>query len=109
MSESGVPIDPKSLEHRVEIPDFVVNIFNDAIKSNYVHGSARIPMRDVNSKVTIECYMRKVPYDSGFMNVEPLYRERGWTVKYVIDKYGSEYYVFTAEPSGAKRRSAPSN
>ncbi|SRR6266581_4402026 len=100
------PISPDQIavEKRKHVPDAVIEVWNKLIAEKFSNGSALIYLEEavkaleniatepgVDSPVTVSrCHI----YGSGWLDIEPIYREAGWIVDF--DKPGfNETYKAT--------------
>lgn len=91
------PIKPEDIKpKKPEIPDFVIEAFNELIqeKWNEKKGSAKIKQEEAIEKITEKCSKdgecgieRHEIFDNHYLDVEDLYRENGWDVKYFKQPY----------------------
>lgn len=94
------PITPDVLTDR-EFPDFVIKAFNDCISEKYSCGRASVFIKDVVLKIIKYAgpiLTEKCVYNSGYLNIEEIYENYGWNVKYVSPEYTESfdpYYIFT--------------
>lgn len=111
ISPDDIPPEPKNLD----IPYFVFDVFNELIieKFNYHTKSAKVHKESAakritensEAKQTMELYCRTLGvyeiYNSGWLDIEPWYREQGWQVERTCDITGGrrELFIFTAKPS----------
>lgn len=98
--EAGVPIRPQDVASlkAVVIPSFVIDAFNKEITAQYSYGTARILLKNIKPKIIQQCQAHNVPFDDAFMDVEPVFENVGWTVKYEKPGYSEffdSYYIFT--------------
>ena len=103
MADPIKPITPKEIEDNlVDIfPEAVIQAFNELLKENYkVNGPTTFKLSDVESRIKLidpKANIRKL-IDKGKLDVEPLYRQHGWEVKYESpgfrDASFDEYFSF---------------
>lgn len=95
------PITPQEIEiiqqdDIDEIPDAVIECFNSEIKKNFVSGTfssgCSIVQRDV-IKSRIKDKIRDQPFRVEWLNIEPLYEQAGWTVRYERPTHGFDTYL----------------
>lgn len=96
------PISPKEvLQKRIEsIPDYVIEATNNLIAKKWDGYSSTVLTKDlvaeilrISKKVT-----RQDIFDNHFLDIEPVFRKAGWTVKYDQPAYNENYdsfYEFT--------------
>lgn len=98
--EQVTPIRPDQIgEHKAKIfPDFVLKAFNDLLAEKYSHGSAKIVQKDAVQRILQYGNMlpeeKSVIYNNGWLNVEEIYRDAGWKVKYDKPGYCESYDAF---------------
>lgn len=99
------PITPKeaALEVQKSIPDFVISSFNDKIIEAIKNKSGIIDQKElvdlIVEKSECRCNDQDV-FDNGWLNVEELFADAGWILKYVKPEYydvNSKKH-FTVEP-----------
>lgn len=91
------PITPAEAEKGTAKPDFVIKAFNDLIAHNMHNGQARFTQYEVIQRIAQEAGFQLLVsdiYSSGWLDVEPLYREAGWTVEYDKPGYCETYKAF---------------
>ncbi len=95
------PMDPSELlaEKVLIIPNEVFVIFNSLIAENAMRGVARVNQFDVVGRLEELGFDRKEIYKKKWLDVEELYRKKGWSVEY--DKPGwnetyEPYFIFSA-------------
>lgn len=100
------PIRPDEVKPKKPvIPDFVVEAFNELIKDKW---NERIGRAIVKQEEAVQKILEKVPqneenpfkrsdiFKNHYLDVEDLYRECGWVVKYTKRKYyEKEDHFFT--------------
>jgi hypothetical protein len=103
MFDRVLPITPEEAVQlkTAAIPDKVFVAFNDLIAANLRDGRAVVPAKEAAELAAqlLDVSTKEV-YDSGWMDVEPAYRERGWNVDYDQPAYNESYeacYTFTAK------------
>lgn len=80
-----------------KIPDFVYEAFNELIQENFNGTKSHISQNDAMTRVLSKTdkYDRQDIFNNHFMDVEPKYREAGWTVQYESDGCNGAYYNFS--------------
>lgn len=78
------------------IPDGVIECFNDAIQENIdMYGRARVDQDDVVKKIASKMGVRRqVVFDKGWLDVESIFREAGWKVNYDKPGYNESYNAY---------------
>ncbi len=97
-------ISPKDVgfEKAKHFPDFVLEEWNKMIAQKFTAGRARIEQDEmvaVLQRYTENGHRQEV-FDSGWLNVEEVYREQGWKVEYDKPGYCESYaasFTFTAK------------
>lgn len=88
------PISPNDVKK--SIPDFIIETVNKLIVEKWDGNKAIILQDDIMDKVSSndadsDKPSRREIFDKGWLDFEPLYREKGWSVEY--DKPGyNEFY-----------------
>lgn len=90
------------------VPDYVIEAFNELIAENFVDeestfGQDRVVARimSMNRELT-----RREIFDRGYLDVESLYRNAGWSVVYDKPGYNETYdATFTFKRKRKKRKS----
>jgi len=105
------PITPQELKaRRSQIPDFVIDVFNDLIAENFDGRSAVILQEDVVKRLLplVQVHegqsispnaRREMVFKKGWLNVEALFEKQGWKVAYYKPDYREDGYpsfTFTA-------------
>lgn len=109
------PITPQELkEKRLNLPDFVIEAFNDLIEENFDGRSAVVYQEEVVRRLkdlvhvpegvytpdTIDRARRERLFKIGWLNVESLYEKQGWKVTFYKPDYtesgGEASFTFTA-------------
>lgn len=100
--EAVRPIAPTEvLEAKIEqIPNEVLQTFNSAIAENVNNGLARVLQKDIVAVLEGLGMNRQEIYKRHWLDVEDMYRQAGWEVKYDSPSYGDNdfepYFVFRA-------------
>ena len=90
------PITPREADDArgKHIPGNVIEAFNELIQRDWDGNSATVKQDDVIAKLNVD---RGKIFAEGWLNVEPLFEEAGWTVLYdkpgIGDSYGA-YFRF---------------
>lgn len=80
------------LEKRKEaIPDIVFEIFNDLIAKKFNGSCAYIGQNSVITRLKEAGYSRSVIFEKHLLDVEDIYREKGWKVSYDKPGYCESY------------------
>jgi hypothetical protein len=101
---------------KVAIPSEVIEVFNEMLAEGFKTDSKKIVIRQKDIVPRITEKMTRNPltgrkkelynfkFDMGWLDVEPLYAERGWRVKFEKEDYNSQaggdgsYFVFEPLP-----------
>jgi hypothetical protein len=101
------PVSPQEILDDLEniIPAEVVEAFNNLLKKNYRGGkhSVGIKQEDVLNEISrLDPHVsREDLFDNHWMDIEPLFKEHGWKVKYESPCIGDNfaaYWEFTPNP-----------
>jgi hypothetical protein len=91
------PITPKEVSSKREasIPDAVLEVFNDLIVKYWSGSSATINQDEAAKLIAkkLKCSTEKL-YDNHWMDVEPIYKKAGWSVKYDKPGYNESYEAY---------------
>ena len=91
------------LEQSKNLPDAVIEVFNQLIAQNYVNGSATVKQDDVLALLVEKGLGRDEIFGKGWLNIERVYRSAVWSVTY--DKPGfNETYPATFEFKRSRNR-----
>ena len=93
------PIRPNEINKLSIIPDGVIDVFNMLITKHYRNGYAEFTAGEASKAICekMTCASH-VPYDEGWMDIEPIYRKAGWLVDFDSPAYNESYpatYKFT--------------
>ena len=105
MPEKVQPITPGDVarEQSKNIPNAVIEVFNQLIAQDYVDGSATVKQDDVVAMLVAKGLDLQEIFDKGWLNIEKVYQSAGWKVTY--DKPGyNEDYPATFEFERSRRR-----
>lgn len=93
MIEKGVPISPSQVaEKKRQIMPEVIDIFSDLIARNFSNGSATVKAKDATAKICeVLGVTRDVVYSNHYLDVEEVFREVGWKVKYEQPDYTENF------------------
>lgn len=97
----GRPITPDEVTQlqRDIFPPEVFETFNQMIAEKLLDGEAHIRQDDVVEQLAIKGLERALIFRKGWLNVEEMYREAGWQVRYDKPAYnetGDAYFSFKA-------------
>lgn len=101
------PIKPEDVvSEKLRIfPDAVIQSFNELIAQDIASGSARVLQEKVVERIQEKDPSLKEEdmIDNGWLNVEEIYRQAGWDVKYDSPAYDESFEpFFTFKPSNKK-------
>lgn len=88
------PISPDEVvqKKKTSFPDFVLEAFNELITKNFHGNSATIKQDDVVDLIVSKSSMdRQSIFDAHYLDVEDVYRDAGWKVKYDKPAYCETY------------------
>jgi hypothetical protein len=93
------PIKPEDMpKYKAEVfPEFVFQAFNLCIVENFCNGRATVYQKDVMNKMASLALEEGIQlergdiFSKGYLNVEDVYREAGWKVKYDSPAYCETY------------------
>lgn len=93
--------DEATIQQGVAIPDTVIKVFNEAIVENLVDGEAVVKQDEVVARlVDQEGFLRRDIFLRGYLNVEGIFKQAGWDVRYEKKSYtdvnNSSLFIFTA-------------
>lgn len=101
-SQSIKPIRPEeTLVRRVQFfPTQVLESFNQLIAQNCINGESKVLKKDVTSLMMENGLKEEEIYKKHWLDVEEIYRNNGWNVKYDQPGYGDDqdfepYYTFS--------------
>lgn len=96
------PAEAKKLK-RERIPSFVIESFNELLISNYNPNGTVIAQEEVMIEImnrSPDDISEREILDNGWLDVEPLFREKGWKVEYDKPGLGENYkarFIFTSK------------
>ena len=81
------PISPSEvIEKKPEIPDGVIEVFNDLIVKNFSNGKAVVPEKHLLSAIAIKMRVAKDRVAAlGWLDVEEIFEDVGWQVQFTKD------------------------
>lgn len=93
------PITPEEVinQRLNSIPDEVITIFNEMIVENWNNNGkyARLDQDKVVARIATRMNVhRQHIYDNGWLDVEPIFRKVGWSVKYDKPAYCEDYDAY---------------
>lgn len=100
MANKIKPIKPGevSKKKKQDIPDAVFEAFNELITENYNNGVAKIYTKDIVARITAKGFNRNEIFKKGWLDIEDIYDNAGWTVEYDHpgwDENYEEHFTFT--------------
>ena len=102
------PISPEEVVPLKEkqIPDFVIEAFNELIAENFNNGSSTFTVKDVKQRIAEKIGSQSetlggkpVGIKSHWLDIEPIFESKGWKVEYDKPGYNENYdayWVFKA-------------
>ena len=99
MDEKVKPISPQEVVN--EIPSFIIAAVNKLIQEKWDGRRAMISQNAIINAVlkNSNCPSRQAIFENNWLNIESLYRDRGWKVEYKKPAYCETWdacFVFTA-------------
>ncbi len=96
MTRRVQPIRPSEIasEKATTAPDAVLRAFNALITENYSNSGAKILQKDVVGRLIAAGLDRAEIFRRGWLDVEDIYREAGWKVKYDKPGYNETYDAY---------------
>lgn len=88
------PIRPCDVKH--EIPDFIIEAVNKLIQEKWNGHEAHIYQDEILDAIDFDLHgiTRDEVFDKCWLDVEPLYRKRGWKVEYDKPAYCEDYKAY---------------
>jgi hypothetical protein len=86
------PITPQEIENSrlAEIPDAVIECFNAEIARNFFSNVSIVLRNEI--KALIKDKIRDRPFQAEWLDIEPIYEQAGWSVRYERDMYGLDNF-----------------
>lgn len=89
------PITPRQAASGKQIPDAIIQVFNDLIAENYNNGLAKVTQDAAIRRIEEETGLSRAEvFDKGWLDVEGLYEAAGWNVTYDKPGYNETYGAF---------------
>ncbi len=90
------PIRPEEITDgkKLQMPDAVLESFNELIARNFSEGRATVKQNAVVGLIVSRGYARQDVFDQHWLDVEEIYREAGWEVKYDKPGYNESYDAY---------------
>ena len=88
------PITPQEVNSKrlEDIPDLVIEAFNELIVKNSQGATARINQDDAIERIMTKIDISRGDiFAKGYLNVEPIYEAAGWAVSYDKPGYNESY------------------
>lgn len=88
------PIKPSEViaKKKTDFPEAVINTWNVCIAAAFTNGRANIKQLDIaNAIATVMNCERQQVFDSGWLDIEEIYRSVGWKVVYDKPGYNEMY------------------
>lgn len=95
------PISPKEAREQVlsSVPDEVIESFNILIVKNLRNGRSTVMLEEVANLIASKLNIATATVERrGYLDIEPLFIQAGWIVKFEKPDRGEEYlsfYMFT--------------
>lgn len=101
---SVLPIKPSEVvEKKEELPDGVIEVYNDLIAKNFKDGRAVVLHKHALSAIAIKMHTSKEKcINNRWLDVMEVFQEAGWDVKHRAPPYaadGEEQYIFIKKGS----------
>lgn len=98
------PISPSEVKDKAnQIPEYIIEVFNNLIARNFRNGKAIVFQKDVKQEIG-QISIANITYEAiianGWLDVEELYEQAGWTVSYDKPGYNESYdayFVFSVK------------
>jgi hypothetical protein len=75
-----------------QCPETVIEAFNKLIALNYSGGSATVKQEDVIAEILATTdTTRELIFSRGYLNVEEIFRQAGWKVRYIRPDYTENF------------------
>lgn len=92
-------VEPISPEYIIEFnaywfPNFVIDVWNKEIANNYNGIKSIVNCKNIRIKLENACLKNKVSYCGEFLDIEEIYRKRGWEVTLLCYETSSPYFEF---------------
>lgn len=93
MSVEPITPDDVTTQKQLIIPDEVIESFNEMIAQNFSGGGSTFKQNEVVKLICKKMKLRHndIIYDKHWLDVESLYRERGWVVLYDKPGFNESY------------------
>ena len=91
------PISPSEVvEKKPEIPDGVIEVFNNLILEKFKDGRAIVYRKHALSAIAIRTHLSKEKViDNSWLDVADIFRSAGWDVKVINNTApGEEHFIF---------------
>jgi hypothetical protein len=96
------PITPEQAKEKFtkRIPDIIIDAINELIVEHYspIKRSATVKQDEILDRIS-DTYSRRTVFDNNWLDIEDIYREQGWRVRYESPSYGDSdfdaYFEFS--------------
>lgn len=96
------PITPEQAKEKFtkRIPDIIIDAINELIVEHYspIKRSAIVKQDEILDRIS-DTYSRRTVFDNNWLDIEDIYREQGWRVRYESPSYGDSdfdaYFEFS--------------
>lgn len=76
------PVTPAEIAAATEIPDTVIEVFNELIAANYVQGKSVVLRDEVVRQLEDRGFLKNTIFRKRWLDIEALYIDAGWNVMY---------------------------
>lgn len=76
------------------LPPEVLETFNELITEHYSNGRSTVKQKEVVERLETAGFNHREIYDKGYLNVEEIYRDAGWHVKFDKPGYNESYDAY---------------
>lgn len=87
-----------------QIPDAVIEAFNELIANDFKSDSSTVMQKDVVKLLKVKGINVNEAFDKGWLDVEGIYIKAGWNVRYDKPAYNESYepyFVFSRKRKGS--------
>jgi hypothetical protein len=94
--ERARPLSPKEVsgEKLKNLPDVVIETFNQLIAENDVGGHSVITQKEIVALLVNKGLNKAQIFKNGWLDIEDIYRKAGWKVEYDKPGYNEDYDAF---------------
>jgi hypothetical protein len=101
--QSVNPITPDQIDVRAAIPHAVIKAFNTLISANHRNGQSIVLQKDIVERLVELGFTKSEIFNDKLLDVEEIYKDVGWIVKYDKPAYNETYepfFVFIRNKNG---------